>query len=103
MPRLRTADPQAGVEVRLLRHLARMGGRVARTHVHPVERPSACPDELKVKQAPYREGERRRAQTRWSLAPIAEPRFKAEEDCQRRAQDLNDFEVTMAKRGTLGR
>ncbi len=27
----------------------------------------------------------------WSLASIAEPRFKAEEDCQRRAQDLNDF------------
>jgi hypothetical protein len=33
----------------------------------------------------------------WSLAPIAEPKFKAEEDCQRRAQDLNDFELTMAK------
>ncbi len=33
----------------------------------------------------------------WSLAPIAEPGFKTEEDCQRRAQDLNDFELTMAK------
>ncbi len=32
----------------------------------------------------------------WSLAPIAEPKFKTEEDCQRRAQDLNDFELTIA-------
>ncbi len=33
----------------------------------------------------------------WNLAPIAEPKFKTEEDCQRRAQDLNDLELTIAK------
>ena len=33
----------------------------------------------------------------WSLAPIPGPKFKAEEDCQRWARDLNDLELTIAK------
>jgi hypothetical protein len=33
----------------------------------------------------------------WSLAPVPETKFKAEADCQRHAQDLNEFELTRAK------
>jgi len=39
----------------------------------------------------------------WSLAPIAEPKFKTEEDCQRRAQDLNGLGIDNGQRGALGR
>jgi hypothetical protein len=39
----------------------------------------------------------------WSLAPIAEPKFKTEEDCQRRAQDLNGLGIDNGQRGPLGR
>jgi len=33
----------------------------------------------------------------WSVANVPQPRFRAMEDCQRRADDLNAFEQTMAK------
>jgi hypothetical protein len=33
----------------------------------------------------------------WSIASIPGPRFKVKEECQRRAQDLNDLELTFSK------
>ena len=33
----------------------------------------------------------------WSIASVREPRFKAKEECERRAQTLNDSEATIAK------
>jgi hypothetical protein len=33
----------------------------------------------------------------WSSAHIPEPRFKTKEGCQRRAQDFNDLELSVAK------
>jgi hypothetical protein len=33
----------------------------------------------------------------WSIASVREARFKAKEECERSAQNLNGFEATMAK------
>jgi ABC-type glycerol-3-phosphate transport system substrate-binding protein len=33
----------------------------------------------------------------WAVAQIPEPRFKAKEDCERRAQELNTVELAIAK------
>jgi hypothetical protein len=33
----------------------------------------------------------------WSIAPIPEPRFTAKEDCEQRAERLNDSEREIAK------
>jgi hypothetical protein len=39
----------------------------------------------------------------WSVASVPQPRFTAQEDCQRRADDLNAFELTMHRaQGTTG-
>ena len=38
----------------------------------------------------------------WSTAHISEPRFKTKEDCQRRAQDFNDLELSIAKMERTG-
>ena len=39
----------------------------------------------------------------WSVASVPQPRFAAREDCQRRADDLNAFELTMHRvQGTTG-
>jgi hypothetical protein len=33
----------------------------------------------------------------WSIAPIAQPRFEAKGDCERRAEALNELERTIAR------
>jgi len=39
----------------------------------------------------------------WSVASVPQSRFTAKEDCQRRADDLNAFELTMHRvQGTSG-
>jgi hypothetical protein len=39
----------------------------------------------------------------WSVARVPQPRFTTQEDCQRRADDLNAFELTMHRgQGTSG-
>ena len=39
----------------------------------------------------------------WSVASVPQPRFTAQEECQRRADDLNAFELTMHRaHGTSG-
>jgi len=39
----------------------------------------------------------------WSVASVPQSRFTAKEDCQRRANDLNAFELTMHRmQGTSG-
>ena len=39
----------------------------------------------------------------WSVASVPQPRFTAQEECQRRADDLNAFELTMHRaQGTTG-